>query len=133
MAVSSIAVPPDPASDARAAALVSSVATWPRFTLRRPWGSFAAGTVFRRAPSSMGNDTRYLVNEVVCTCPDYQCNGAICKHIRALVLFEQQQAVPSPLARYEDLFPVCREPGCDDEPVREGEGRCRRHVLVDAF
>jgi hypothetical protein len=115
MAVSSIAVPPDPKRDARAAALVASVPIWPRVTLKRPYGAFTAGTVFRRAPSSAGDGTRYLVNDVVCNCPDYQHNGAICKHIRALVLFEQQRAAtaPKPEARYEDLFPACKS-GCGD-------------------
>jgi hypothetical protein len=126
MAVASIAVPPDPARDARAAALAPSVGSWPRFTLKRPYGAFPAGTVFRRAPSSVGDGTRYLVNEVACSCPDYQHNGAICKHIRALVLFEQQQTatVPTPRARYEDLFPACKS-GCG-EVAEARDGYCDR-------
>jgi hypothetical protein len=71
MAVSSIAVPPDPQRDARACALVDQVPTWPRHTLKVAWGSFEAGTVFRRAPASSG-PRRYLVNAVACECPDYQ-------------------------------------------------------------
>jgi hypothetical protein len=127
MAVSSIAVPPDPRRDARAAALVPSVATWPRFTLKRPYGAFRAGTVFRRAPSSVGDGTHYLVNEVACSCPDYQHNGAICKHVRALVLFEQQAATvaaPRLRAGYEDLFPACKS-GCGDL-AEARDGYCDR-------
>ena len=107
MAVQSIAVPPDPARDARAAALVDRVPTWPRFTLKQPWGSFEAGTTFRRAHGS--NGARYLVNAVACECPDYQRNGAVCKHVRAVVLFEagQQDAIREVRGRYEALFPAC--------------------------
>ena len=64
MAVASIAVPPDPARDARARELLRLVATWPKHTLKVAWGSFEAGTVFRRATGS--NGARYLVNAVAC-------------------------------------------------------------------
>jgi hypothetical protein len=100
------------------------VPTWPRFTLKRPYGAFPAGAVFRRAPSSTGNGTRYLVNEVACTCPDYQHNGAICKHIRAVVLFEQRQQPAPKRASYGDLFPSCKD-GCGD--LADGlDGRCSK-------
>ena len=114
MAVSSIAVPPDPARDARAAALVDLVPTWPRHTLKVAWGSFEAGTVFRRATGS--NGARYLCNAVACECPDYQQGGHICKHVRAVVRFEQRRQQPAPTRRpsYADLFPACRTPGCTD-------------------
>jgi hypothetical protein len=111
MAVQSIAVPPDPARDARARALVDRVPTWPRHTLKVAWGSFEAGTTFRRATGSTG--ARYLVNAVACECPDYQQAGYICKHVRAYVLFEQQHAatVAAPASKlrptYADLFPAC--------------------------
>jgi hypothetical protein len=70
MAVSSIAVPPDTARDARARELAPLVGTWPRHTLKVAWGSLEAGTTFRRATGS--NGARYLVNAVACECPDYQ-------------------------------------------------------------
>ena len=109
MAVTSIAVPPDAKRDARARELVDQVPTWPKHTLKVAWGSFEAGTVFRRAYGS--NGACYLVNAVACECPDYQQAGNICKHVRAVVLFEQQQAatVAAPAARpsYADLFPAC--------------------------
>jgi len=89
MAVSSIAVPSDPKRDARALDLVPLVASWPRHTLKVDWGSFEAGTTFRRATGSRG--ARYLVNAVACECPDYQQSENICKHVRAVVLFEQRQ------------------------------------------
>jgi hypothetical protein len=122
MAVSSIAVPPDPARDARARALVDRVPTWPRHTLRVAWGSFSAGTTFRRATGSKG--ARYLVNAVACECPDYQQAGNICKHVRAVVLFEAGQQAPAPKRRpsYADLFPACP---CGD--IAEGkDGLCNR-------
>ena len=118
MAVASIAVPPDPKRDARARALVDQVASWPKHTLRVAWGSFEAGTTFRRATGS--NGARYLVNAVACQCPDYQQAGHICKHVRAVVLFEQRQqaatvAAPAPKrASYVDLYPECKTDGCRD-------------------
>ncbi len=123
MAVSSIAVPPDPARDARAAALVDRVPTWPRFTLKQPWGSFEAGTTFRRATGSKGE--RYLVNAVACECPDYQQAGNVCKHVRAVVLWEQRQrpAIREVRGRYKALFPACRD--CGD--LADGlDNRCSR-------
>jgi hypothetical protein len=132
MAVSSIAVPPDPKRDARARELAPLVGTWPKHTLRVAWGAFEAGTTFRRAPGSQG--ARYLVNAVACECPDYQQGGYICKHVRAVVLFEQRQARPDPTpkASYSDLFPSCAAKGCTDDP-EPGERYCYRHRLVDAF
>ena len=121
MAVSSIAVPPDPARDARARALVDQVPMWPRHTLKVAWGSFEAGTVFRRATGS--NGARYLVNAVACECPDYQQAGSICKHVRAVVLFEQrQQRAPASKKRaaYADLFAACSA-GCGELVERKGE------------
>ena len=123
MAVPSIAVPPDPARDRRAAALVGQVGTWPRHTLKQPWGNFEAGTVFRRATGS--NGARYFVNAVACECPDYQQAGNICKHVRAVVLFEQRQAQPASRYRpsYADLFEGCRD--CGD--LADGlDGRCSK-------
>jgi len=126
MAVSSIAVPPDPARDARAAALVDQVPTWPRYTLKVAWGSFSAGTVFRRARGS--NGARYLVNAVACECPDYQEAGNVCKHVRAVVAWEaRQQPAPAPKKRagYADLFAACAA-GCGELVERTGEScyRC---------
>jgi hypothetical protein len=124
MAVASIAGPPDPKRDAKAALLAPLVGSWPKHTLKQAWGSFEAGTTFRRAPGSHGE--RYLVNAVACQCADYQQFSHICKHVRAVVLFEQQQAAtvaaPAPRKRYADLFPACP---CGD--VAEGtDGLCDR-------
>ena len=119
MAVQSIAVPPDPARDARALALVDQVPTWPRHTLKVAWGAFEAGTTFRRAYGS--NGARYLVNAVACECPDYQQGGYICKHVRAVVLFEQrQQPAPKKRASHADLFAACAA-GCGELVERKGE------------
>jgi hypothetical protein len=130
MAVSSIAVPPDPARDARASALVDQVATWPRHTLKVAWGSFSAGTTFRRATGSRG--ARYLVNAVACECPDYQQAGNICKHVRAVVAFEQRRQPAPAFRRLAELTGGCEARGCPDDRERD-ERTCSRHVLVDAF
>src|SRR4051812_6602859 len=95
-----IIVHPDPKRDERAAALAPTVASWPRFILKQPVGAFPAGTEFRRAPSSKGDGSWYLVNSVVCECPDYQQNTAICKHLRAYRLAEQSTR-PAPVADVE--------------------------------
>lgn len=132
MALASIPVPPDAKRDAKARALVSQVSSWPRHTLKVQWDSFEAGTTFRRATGSHGE--RYLVNAVACQCPDYQQAGNVCKHVRAIVLWEQEQARfdaevervlgPAPKQRpsYADLFPSCKS-GCGD--VADGrDGFC---------
>jgi hypothetical protein len=119
MAVSSIAVPADHQRDARALDLLPLVATWPRHTLKVAWGSFEAGTTFRRATGSRG--ARYLVNAVACECPDYQQAGQICKHIRAIVLWESKQAKAAApkCASYADLYPQCKS--CPDlSDTRDG-------------
>lgn len=96
--------------DILAAELAASVPLWPITTLKAPFGVFPAGSKFRAAPSSSGK-VAYLVNESVCECPDYQRAGNICKHVRAVRLYEQQQTKPQspkrvvPLVRYEDIFP----------------------------
>ena len=119
MAVHSIPVPPDAKRDARE--LVDQVATWPLWTLKRSWGSFEAGTTFRRATGSKG--ARYPVNAVCCTCPDYAEQGHICKHVRAVVLFEARLQQPAPASTYERLFPGCRD--CGD--LADGlDGRCSK-------
>jgi hypothetical protein len=123
MALSTIAVPADPKRDARARELVDQVGSWPLFTLKQPFGCFEAGTVFRRAYGSDG--ARYLVNAVACECPDYQQSQNICKHVRAVVLWEaRQQPAPAPRPSYADLFPSCKG-GCGD--VADGrDGYCDR-------
>lgn len=90
MALASIPVPPDPKRDAKARVLADLVGTWPRHTLKVAYDSFEAGTTFRRATGSHGE--RYLVNAVACQCPDYQQAGNVCKHVRAVVLWEDRQA-----------------------------------------
>jgi hypothetical protein len=137
MALASIAVPADPKRDARARELVDSVPTWPLYTLKVAHGSFEPGTVFRRAHGS--NGARYLVNAVACECKDYQQAGNICKHIRAIVLWEQEQATfdaeldrvlgPAPKARpsYADLFPACKS-GCGDVSETR-DGYCDRCAI----
>ena len=121
MAVSSIAVPPDAKRDARARELVAHVATWPLFTLKQPHGSFPVGSQFRQATGSHGE--RYLANAVVCECCDYD-RGNVCKHIRAVVLWEAgQEPAPAPRSRYEALFEGCLD--CGD--LADGlDGRCSK-------
>ena len=125
MAVRSIPVPPDPKRDARALSLADAVGSWPLFVLRQPYDGFPVGTAFRRALSSKGDGSSYLVNAVACQCPDYQERGAICKHVRAVVLWTQRQAAtvaPAPRKTIEDLMPACVA-GCGDLVDRKGE-RC---------
>lgn len=111
MALNSIAIPADAARDGRARALVPYVASWPLFTLKQPFGSFETGTVFRRAPGS--NGAHYLVNAVACQCPDYAEWGHICKHVRAIVMWEAQAAAPkrTPMT---DLYRRCARVGCEE-------------------
>ena len=131
MAVSSIAVPPDAKRDAKAALLAPLVGSWPRHTLKHPWSSFEAGTIFRRATGSRGE--RYLVNAVACECPDYQQAQNICKHIRAVVLWEAATVAASAPRRkgYRALFPACRVDGCTDDAGRAG-GLCLTHASEQA-
>jgi len=119
MALPSIAVKPDARRDAAARALVRSVATWHRGTLKRPFGAFETGTRFLIAPGSKGE--QYMVTRVSCDCPDYQRNGNVCKHIRAALLAGV------------DLTPRCYQRDCDGAPTRYGDGFCERHELVAAF
>jgi SWIM zinc finger len=88
MTVSSIAH--DPKRDAAAALLAETAQAWPVVTLRKPHGAFPVGTRFYAVPSSTPG-AAYLANLKVCQCPDYQQRGAICKHVRAVALFEAQQ------------------------------------------
>lgn len=90
MAVNSIAAPPDEKRDAAAERLAPSVPAWPLYTLKRAVGAFPAGTVFRRAPSCRDPKVRYLVNNVACQCPDYQRAGYVCKHVRAVIRYEEK-------------------------------------------
>lgn len=133
MALSQISIPADPKRDGRARALAPYVASWPKHTLKVAHGSFEAGTVFRRAPGSHGE--KYLVNNVACQCPDYAEMGHICKHVRAIVLWEAQVSAPKRyLKLYEDMVPAeCDVRSCTDDaqPREAGDtGRyCKRHQL----
>jgi hypothetical protein len=85
MIVTSIA--PDAKRDA-AAALLAQTAPWPRVTLTRQYGAFGPGTTFYRVPSRSQAGQRHMANAVACECADYQKNGAICAHVRAVLLVE---------------------------------------------
>lgn len=122
MALASIVIPPDRARDMRAAALSKHVGEWPKYTLKVAWGDFEAGTIFRRAAGSNGE--RYLVNAVACQCVDYAERGNVCKHIRAVVRFEHDQAAARirPLyQRFADLYPSCP---CGDLTDGGADGLC---------
>lgn len=134
MAVSQILITPDASRDAKARVLAPQVGSWPRFVLKQAWGSFEAGTEFRRATGSKGE--RYLVNAVACQCPDYANRGNVCKHIRAYVQWEAREAT---LAQ---LYPRCADCGarsemrvCDDcAATRERQDRlaaARRRVMAE--
>lgn len=94
--------------DLLAQELAPSVQTWPLYTLKVDVGAFKAGTTFRQAPSSSGSGVRYLVNAYACQCPSYQKGGHICKHIRALRL-------------YNDSIKACKEQEASEDA--EGDSR----------
>jgi hypothetical protein len=105
MAVSSILIPPDANRDRKARELAKTAHTWHYVTLNKPWGAFPAGTVCRQTPNG------YRVTTVACTCPDYLDWSNICKHVRCMVILEQQAqqidaAAPS-LISLRDLYPAC--------------------------
>lgn len=133
MALSSIAVRPDAARDAKARLLAVEARHWSRYTLKVAAGAFAAGSVFRLAPVSEpreGAPTHYRVNAVFCDCPDYATRGMVCKHIRAYLLAETERRVrlANPANGYElDAItdPTCRT-GCG-VPVSRPGMRCPEH------
>ena len=137
MVVNTIAAPPEPRRDAAARKLLPFVKTWAIVTLRQAYGVFPAGTVLRAAPSSNLDENgqpkrHYLANNLVCQCPDYELRGHVCKHVRAILLYEESlKAAPKPKS-YRDLFGVCDDKGCDEDRL-PNERYCERHVLVDAF
>lgn len=124
-----IVVPPDAKRDAEAARLAEQAHTWPVYTLKKPHGAFPKGASFFGIPSSDGG--RYLVNSVVCECPDYRRRSVICKHIRAVLLLDKQNQTPVKKG-YAELYPTCDASGCTDDPEPK-ESYCWRHTLVDAF
>jgi hypothetical protein len=105
-------VHPDHKRDAAAVVLAESAAAWPIVTLKRPHGAFPVGSCFYGVPSSKLGAS-YLANAVACYCPDYRRRDAVCKHVRAVRLFEQArhqeaaaQAAPTPkrFRTYAELF-----------------------------
>lgn len=126
MALQSIPIPPDALRDRKARELLAQIKTWHPTHLRQAWGSFPAGTPCLLTPNG------WYVNAVACTCPDYEKNERICKHIRAVALADQQ-AQTKPVKKIEDLWPTCRVVACDNDPEPHEDGFCWRHVLVDAF
>jgi hypothetical protein len=129
--------PADPKRDAAAKLLAESGHSWARVTLREARGAFKAGSKFFGIPSSRDDGTAYYTNLKVCTCPDYQQRGAICKHMRAVALYsdtlralrpqrsgsaQEADPTPAPRLRYEDLFSVCAA-GCG-ELVEKAGRRC---------
>lgn len=95
MALASIPVPPDPNRDTRARELVNGWRLWPVKTLKRDEGAFKRGDQFFVIN---GHDT----SAVFCSCPDYQKRGAICAHIRAVVLLDRQSVTTAEEIEEED-------------------------------
>ena len=108
----------DQKRDAAAAILAQSAQTWPMVTLKKPHGAFPAGSRFYGVPSSTPG-AHYLANAVACQCPDYQQAGNICKHVRAVRVFEAQrrevavQAAPAPKPRKGYAAVMARHLGDD--------------------
>lgn len=133
MAVDSIAAPPEPKRDAAARKLLPTVRTWSVVTLRQAYGAFPAGTVFRAAPASKPYQkrdgrlvTHYLTNNLTCDCPDYQQRGYVCKHVRAVILYEAELAASKPGRSYRELFGVCDDRSCDEDRLTNSR-YCGRH------
>ncbi len=88
-----------------------------------------AGTQLRRAPSRC-SDRRYLVNAVACECPDHQKAGHVCKHVRAVRLYEQHER------EIEQAFAdVARCRSCGERTAGSSETFCpaSRRRLAEAF
>lgn len=131
--------PADPKRDAAAEALAKTGHTWARVTLREAKGAFPAGSKFFGVPSSKADGSAYYTNLKMCTCPDYQERGAICKHMRAVALYaaelrkaqrQKQQAgsaVEADPTRWqrEAIVAVYAEPVLD-VPSIVAEARARR-------
>lgn len=122
MALNRIAIPPDAARDARARELLPQVKTWHTGMLKQPWGAFEIGTAYFITRNG------YRVNAVFCSCDDYK-RGHTCKHVRAVLLADQQK-VSKPAKRIEELWPTCQQPGCDDDPAPRNR-YCERHWLSE--
>lgn len=131
--------PADSKRDAAAKLLAQTGHSWARVTLREARGAFKAGSKFFGIPSSKNDGTAYYTNLKVCTCPDYQQRGAICKHMRAVAIYaaelraqrqeqegsaEEADPTPTvaPLMSYRDLYPGCAA-GCGELVERQNE-RC---------
>ena len=100
MALNRIPVPPDPKRDEKARELVKGWRLWPVKTLKRDEGAFKRGDQFFVIN---GHDT----SAVYCSCKDYQKRGAICGHIRAVVMLDRQSVTRTEQPA-EPLFPRCR-------------------------
>jgi hypothetical protein len=87
--------------DACARQLVKS-APWPIATLNKPHGAFPAGTVFYRVPSS-DPSRRYLANDRACECKDYQRAGNVCKHVRAVRMWQAREEEAAGLASMAEI------------------------------
>jgi hypothetical protein len=138
---------PDPKRDAAAKLLAKTGHSWARVTTRAAHGAFPAGSKFFGIPSSKNDGTAYYTNLKMCTCPDYQQRGAICKHMRAVDLYatelrqkrqqqegsdESSDPTPEavvPLMDYRDLYPGCVA-GCGELVERRGE-RCYACLQVE--
>lgn len=86
----------DARRDALARKLAADGISWPVVTLTRQWGAFQPGTVFYGVPSSTidrstGQVVRYMANEKACNCHDYQKSQNICKHVRAVRIYEHDE------------------------------------------
>lgn len=127
MALNRIPITPDAARDAKARQLVKTAHTWPTITLKQPYGAFKVGDSFLVTPNG------YRVNHVVCECPDYATWGNVCKHIRCVVMLDEQAITkPAPRKTYDDLVPSCDVVACNDE--REpGQRFCYDHLTADVF
>ena len=67
---------PDERRDAAAAEIAAGAAGWLQIRLRRPHGTFPAGSKFYGVPSSKADGSFYYTNLKACSCADYAKRGA---------------------------------------------------------
>lgn len=127
--IDTIMIQPDEKRDALAVEIARTGHLWHIVTLKVTHGAFPPGSVFYAVPSS-AEGASYLTNRVYCSCPDYK--RAVCKHIRAVVLFTEQRVARPARQGYASLYGFCDASGCQEDRVKN-DFYCERHQLADVF
>jgi hypothetical protein len=123
-------VAPDAKRDAAAAVLAATAYAWPTVTLKQPFGAFPIGSRFYGVPSSK-DGVHYLANDQACQCPDYQKNGMVCKHVRAVRLADvTHDDLADECAIEQHLVDLVSCRRCGDRVQRPGYCQPCRHRLL---